>query len=259
MDAVNILILCVVGLCVVVAYILDILEGNRKNCHESSDQRSSKTVKTRIDDDDDHEEREIVGAVWESEKQIITDNIDENPVFGEIKEDGNQVHASCEESDLCSGLLGISGNSKGNMGISGKSEGNMGISGNSEGSMGICEGEEEDFDDWEGIERSELEKVFGEGVVFMSNYKSNNNGDKIDEDLKLQLYGLSKVVLEGTCHESQPMAFNFSARSKWDAWQKLGNMSREMAMEKYVDILSKAIPWWKSGEGTEAIKDATSS
>ncbi|EYU34540.1 hypothetical protein MIMGU_mgv1a021352mg, partial [Erythranthe guttata] len=103
------------------------------------------------------------------------------------------------------------------------------------------EGEEEFVDDWEGIETTELEKIFGEALVFAS---SKSNSDRIG-DLKLQLYGLQKVALDGPCHVSPPMAFKISARSKWNAWQKLGSMSRETAMEMYVDVLSKAIPNWK--------------
>ncbi|KAL8472962.1 hypothetical protein ACS0TY_029976 [Phlomoides rotata] len=91
-------------------------------------------------------------------------------------------------------------------------------------------------DDWEGIERTELEKMFGEAVVFV-------NINEIDEGLKLKLYGLQMLALQGPCcHESQPMFFNVSARSKWNAWQKMGEMSREMAMEKYINTLVDAIP-----------------
>ncbi|KAL6587680.1 hypothetical protein OROMI_000658 [Orobanche minor] len=106
--------------------------------------------------------------------------------------------------------------------------------------------EEETIDDdwiWEGIERTELEKIFGEAVVYVS---CNNGDDGIHEDVKLELYGLLKIALEGPCCGSRPMALKVSARSKWKAWHKLGNMSREMAMENYIDILSKVIPHWKN-------------
>ncbi|KAL6512840.1 hypothetical protein OROHE_019630 [Orobanche hederae] len=76
--------------------------------------------------------------------------------------------------------------------------------------------EEESIDDdwiWEGIERTELEKVFGEALVYVS---CNNGDDGIhDEDVKLELYGLSKIALEGPCCGSRPMALEVSARSKW--------------------------------------------
>ncbi|EYU44470.1 hypothetical protein MIMGU_mgv1a022414mg, partial [Erythranthe guttata] len=84
-------------------------------------------------------------------------------------------------------------------------------------------------------------KIFGEAVVFVS---CKRNSNQINEDVKLQLYALQKIALQGPCHGSQPMAFKVSARAKWNAWQKLGDMSREIAMEKYVSLLVKAIPGW---------------
>ncbi|XP_051126846.1 acyl-CoA-binding domain-containing protein 5-like [Andrographis paniculata] len=104
---------------------------------------------------------------------------------------------------------------------------------------------DEIIDDWEGIERSELEKLFGEAVVFASH---KNNEDKINGDVKLQLYGLQKIALQGPLsHSSQPpLALKLSARAKWSAWRKLGDMSPEMAMEKYVNVLAEAIPCWKA-------------
>lgn len=70
-------------------------------------------------------------------------------------------------------------------------------------------------DDWEGIERTELEKVFGAAVVFVG---SANNADLIStlgSDVKTQLYGLHKIATQGPCHEPQPMALKLSARAKW--------------------------------------------
>ncbi|KAI3451949.1 hypothetical protein Pfo_008614 [Paulownia fortunei] len=242
MDAVDIWLLCVVGFSVLVFLIVDSLEESRKTCHEA-DQSSvinDSESKTRtgpyffesVKASDDQEDEKGVGADGEAEKQLVSEGF-KRAVFQEIREEEaeNLVKASSEKSaGFCSGLLDVSGKTREdvcrNMGVS-EYDGN---------------GEEEILDDWEGIERTELEKIFGEAVVFVS-YKSN--ADQIDGDVKLQLYGLQKVALEGTCHGSQPMALKVSARAKWNAWQKLGNMSREMAMEKYVNILVKAIPGWK--------------
>jgi acyl-CoA-binding protein len=35
-------------------------------------------------------------------------------------------------------------------------------------------------------------------------------------------------------------------RAKWAAWEKLGNMSKQQAMQKYLDELNKADPQWKT-------------
>jgi hypothetical protein len=75
----------------------------------------------------------------------------------------------------------------------------------------------DDDDDWEGVESSELEKVFAEAV----NYVECGGKGKDDQlanlgsDVQMQLYGLQRLALEGPCHEPQPMALKVSARAKW--------------------------------------------
>ncbi|KAK6257247.1 hypothetical protein QUC31_000706 [Theobroma cacao] len=100
---------------------------------------------------------------------------------------------------------------------------------------------DDDDDDWEGIERSELEKVFGAAAKFVGR-KGDLAG--VGNDDQMELYGLHKIATEGPCRESQPMAFMVSARSKWNAWQRLGNMNPEAAMEQYVALLSDRVPGW---------------
>lgn len=74
----------------------------------------------------------------------------------------------------------------------------------------------EEEDDWEGIERSELEKAFAAAAKFVA-----ESGDKEERlvnagsDVQLELYGLHKVATEGPCRESQPMPLKLSARAKW--------------------------------------------
>ncbi|XP_022768677.1 acyl-CoA-binding domain-containing protein 3-like isoform X2 [Durio zibethinus] len=98
---------------------------------------------------------------------------------------------------------------------------------------------ESDDDDWEGIERSELEKVFGAAVKFVE-HKGDLEG--VGNDVQMELYGLHKIATEGPCREPQPLAFMVSSRSKWNAWQRLGNMNPEVAMEQYVALLSDRVP-----------------
>ncbi|KAK6115961.1 hypothetical protein DH2020_008230 [Rehmannia glutinosa] len=107
----------------------------------------------------------------------------------------------------------------------------------------------DDDDDWEGIERSELEKVFAEAVNYLEyggkgKDKEDDQLAKLSSDVQMELYGLHKVAVEGPCHEPQPMALKVSARAKWNAWQRLGSMSEEAAMEQYIKVLSDSIPNW---------------
>lgn len=99
----------------------------------------------------------------------------------------------------------------------------------------------DDDDDWEGIERTELERLFGAAVAFVGNKCNADRISSIGSDLKMQLYGLHKIATVGPCHEPQPMVFKVSARANWNAWKQLGNMTPEIAMEQYVIILSRSI------------------
>ncbi|XP_011028919.1 PREDICTED: acyl-CoA-binding domain-containing protein 3-like isoform X3 [Populus euphratica] len=105
--------------------------------------------------------------------------------------------------------------------------------------------EVEDDDDWEGIERSELEKIFGEAAKFVE--ESGNKDERlasVGSDLQMELYGLHKIATEGPCREHPPMALKVSARAKWNAWQRLGNMSPEAAMEQYIALVLERAPGW---------------
>ncbi|XP_057779929.1 acyl-CoA-binding domain-containing protein 3-like isoform X2 [Salvia miltiorrhiza] len=77
---------------------------------------------------------------------------------------------------------------------------------------------DESDDDWEGVERSELEKCFAEAVNYV---ECGGKGKEVDRlvrlgsDVQMQLYGLHKIALEGPCLEPQPMALMVSSRTKW--------------------------------------------
>jgi hypothetical protein len=72
--------------------------------------------------------------------------------------------------------------------------------------------DDEDDWEWEGVERSEVEKMFMEATEFVAEKGYIGN---CDDDLEMELYGLHKVAMEGPCRESQPMALKLSARAKW--------------------------------------------
>ncbi|RWR79232.1 acyl-CoA-binding domain-containing protein 3-like protein [Cinnamomum micranthum f. kanehirae] len=100
-----------------------------------------------------------------------------------------------------------------------------------------------DEEEWEGIERSELEKRFG-ALASMVASGSGDVLERIGSEVQMQLYGLHKVATEGPCHRPQPSVLKVSARAKWHAWQQLGNMNPEVAMEQYINLLSDSIPGW---------------
>lgn len=76
--------------------------------------------------------------------------------------------------------------------------------------------DESDEDDWEGIERSELENEFAAAVKFVEyGAKDDDHLLNVGSDVQMELYGLHKVATEGPCYESQPMALKLTARAKW--------------------------------------------
>lgn len=42
-----------------------------------------------------------------------------------------------------------------------------------------------------------------------------------------------------------PSRLRIVERAKWEAWKNLGNISKEEAMSKYIEELSKTAPNWE--------------
>ncbi|RZC80984.1 hypothetical protein C5167_043561 [Papaver somniferum] len=100
----------------------------------------------------------------------------------------------------------------------------------------VSESDEDDDDDWEGVETTAA-------ADRLSQKKSN--------DVQLELYGLYTIDTEGPCTSPQPSAIKMTARAKWNAWQKLGAMPPEDAMEKYIMMVSEIYPAWISGSSVK--------
>ncbi|KAG7605937.1 Acyl-CoA-binding domain-containing protein 1 [Arabidopsis thaliana] len=127
-----------------------------------------------------------------------------------------------------------------------------GISGESDSliaEQGSLRGDEDesDDDDWEGVESTELDEAFSAATAFVAAAASDRLSQKVSNELQLQLYGLYKIATEGPCTAPQPSALKMTARAKWQAWQKLGAMPPEEAMEKYIDLVTQLYPAWVEG------------
>lgn len=82
---------------------------------------------------------------------------------------------------------------------------------------------------------SEIKSNFDFAVQQVRNSESNGKKGPTNEE-KLQFYGLYKQATVGPCNTTQPWAFQVVERAKWDAWNVLGNMSKEDAMIKYCEL-----------------------
>lgn len=55
---------------------------------------------------------------------------------------------------------------------------------------------------------------------------------------KLELYGLYKQATEGDVTGELPGAIDFVARAKYQAWEKCKGMTKQQAMQAYLQIFS---------------------
>jgi acyl-CoA-binding protein len=61
-------------------------------------------------------------------------------------------------------------------------------------------------------------------------------------EMMLRFYAYFKQATEGPCTTKKPLKIWLEQRAKWDAWNKLGKMPKEVAMENYVEELKKVSP-----------------
>uniref|UniRef100_H3A3D2 Enoyl-CoA delta isomerase 2 n=1 Tax=Latimeria chalumnae TaxID=7897 RepID=H3A3D2_LATCH len=60
-------------------------------------------------------------------------------------------------------------------------------------------------------------------------------------EVKLQIYALFKQATQGPCNVPKPGMLDFVGKVKWEAWNSLGNLSKEGAREKYVGLVSSLV------------------
>lgn len=61
------------------------------------------------------------------------------------------------------------------------------------------------------------------------------------EPCKVNEAGLQAT--EGDVKGSQPWAINVEARAKWDAWNSIKGMSKEEAMQHYIELMEDPDVW----------------
>lgn len=63
----------------------------------------------------------------------------------------------------------------------------------------------------------------------------------ISNEQRLLFYSLYKQATVGECNTSKPSFWNVVEKYKWEAWKALGNMEKETAMQKYVEMLNMVV------------------
>lgn len=85
-----------------------------------------------------------------------------------------------------------------------------------------------------------LDKAFKEALAFVNDPK-NGDGNSSNQT-KLDFYALFKQATEGECKGAQPSRLKVVARAKYDAWKKLGKMSKDDAKKTYIKLVEKNSP-----------------
>ncbi|MCI4384164.1 hypothetical protein PGIGA_G00035600 [Pangasianodon gigas] len=87
-------------------------------------------------------------------------------------------------------------------------------------------------------ESEECQKRFQAAVDVIQNLPKNGSY-RPSYEVMLRFYSLYKQAVCGPCTASRPGFWDPVGRYKWDAWNRLGDMSRESAMAAYVDEMKK--------------------
>ena len=102
---------------------------------------------------------------------------------------------------------------------------------------------------------TDLEKKFKKAVWLIRNGPPNPNTTTAQ---KLQYYALFKQATLGDVQGTQPWAVQLEARAKWDAWAALKGMSKEEAMQKYIDLITAGDAAWEQHEALATYKEEES-
>ncbi|XP_050445287.1 acyl-CoA-binding domain-containing protein 5 [Cataglyphis hispanica] len=84
------------------------------------------------------------------------------------------------------------------------------------------------------------EEKFNAAVNVIRNLPKNGAYQPSNE-IMLRFYSYYKQATEGPCQQAKPAFWEVVKKAKWDAWSRLGNMSRMEAMNNYVEELTKIV------------------
>lgn len=62
---------------------------------------------------------------------------------------------------------------------------------------------------------------------------------KLSDNDKLKFYGYYKQATIGPVNTSQPSFYKFVERAKWNAWNEVKDISKDQAMQAYIDQMKE--------------------
>lgn len=94
-----------------------------------------------------------------------------------------------------------------------------------------------------------LEETFNKATSYFETLAS-----ELNSSILLRFYCLYKQATIGPCNIPKPNWYQMQARQKWEAWNNLGDMSRDNAMNDYVQELIKINPSWEEDVKSESYR-----
>lgn len=88
-----------------------------------------------------------------------------------------------------------------------------------------------------------MEEEFKKAVGFIQD-KSGPTIDSTNEQ-KLEFYGLFKQASEGAPKGSAPSRIKIIERAKFMSWKAKEKLSKEQAMQGYIDLVTTVAPRWR--------------
>tara|TARA_Y200000002_G_C22400609_1_gene545474 strand:- start:367 stop:630 length:264 start_codon:yes stop_codon:yes gene_type:complete len=85
------------------------------------------------------------------------------------------------------------------------------------------------------MENKNLEDLFNEKSQEVKQLTSCSN------DNKLYLYKFYKQAMIGDNNTSKPGFLDFTGKAKWSAWESLKGMSKEEAMQSYINKVNELL------------------
>lgn len=82
-----------------------------------------------------------------------------------------------------------------------------------------------------------MEKEFNELV----SYIRNSDPIHMTDNEKLDFYKFYKQATIGDCNTDQPMFYQMTERSKWDAWNSVKGLTKQEAMVSYISMAKQKI------------------
>ncbi|WP_042419427.1 acyl-CoA-binding protein [Comamonas aquatica] len=79
---------------------------------------------------------------------------------------------------------------------------------------------------------SDLQAAFDAAVK-----NSTSLSERPDNATLLKIYALYKQATEGNNEAKKPSFTDMVGRAKWDAWEKLKDMSPDDAKQQYIDLI----------------------